>query len=88
LVRVEEFEPSLKFTILSEERIGELLDEKPFVRKRWLGFRHSPPRKTASELLAAPTKELRAFLLAHLDDSKLFEKPVMFHRVPDAAANN
>ena len=84
LLRVEEFEPSLKFSMLSENRLGELLNERPIVRKRWLGLRANPPRKTASELLAAPTKELRAFLRAHLDDAKLFEKPVELRRVPGA----
>lgn len=88
LLRVEEFAPSLKFARLSEKRIGELLDGKPFVLRRWLGLRGGPLRHNASELLAAPTKELRAFLLAHFDDPKLFEKPVEFRRVPGATDKN
>jgi hypothetical protein len=81
LLRVEQFEPTLKFSGLSQRRIGELLREKPFAAKRWFWSRSSSRLENSSQLLASSTKMLRAFLLEHLQDPKLFEESGEYRRV-------
>ena len=76
-MKVESIEPQLKMRLALESKIEELLKEDPSaIQHMSIGERL---------VLTAPTKELQAFVLKHVDDDKLFEDGITL--VPQKTGN-
>jgi len=74
-MKIDSIEPQLKMRLALESKIEELLEEHPKAIKHTnVGDRI---------VLTAPTKELQAFVLKHVDDNRLFTDEIALVRKKD-----
>jgi hypothetical protein len=78
LIRVSQIEPELKLALFNFDWLEKYLQEHP----KALAHR----RQEKSIVLTATTRDLQAFVLKHLGDGELFEKPAAMVRKTNAPA--
>ena len=77
LIRVPQIEPELKLALFDFDWLEKFLEENPAALAHHV---EKPDGKDGRFVLTASTSELQSFVLAHLGEGELFQKPGEFVR--------
>jgi len=72
-MKIEQIEPTLKMRVMSPDKLGEMLEDKPDIIK------HEVLEDRI--VLTASTKQLQKFMLEHVNDEGLFAEPSELERI-------